>query len=64
VGSDAVACAAPTRRKPQLRRTRIALARSLPAKAGAQRSLRPRRLSGESGDVGAATAAAHFKLFH
>ena len=27
-GEDAVACAAPTRRKPQLRRTRTALARS------------------------------------
>ncbi len=41
----------------QLRRTRIVLARSQPAQAGAKRGLRLRRPSGKSGDVGAPTGA-------
>ena len=56
------AAAAPTRPQPQLRRTRIALARSQPAKAGAQRGFCPQKPNGESGDVGAATAAVHIKF--
>jgi len=44
-------------------RTRIALARSLPTKAGAKRSLRPRRLSGGMGNTGAPTGAGHLSYF-
>jgi len=55
---DATACAAPTQRKPQQSRTRIALARS-PAAGGAPNEPRcPQRGEWGTGDTGAATAAA------
>jgi len=43
---DAAAAAAPTRLQQQLRRTRIALARSRPTKAGAKRGFCPQKPSG------------------